>query len=196
MRLQKEASVNSLETVSLPEDLKPVVAFHGHLCPGVLIGYRASKAGMAALGAKRAEDEELIAIVENDACGVDAVQFMTGCTFGKGNFFFRDYGKQVFTFALRPSGRAVRVSLRADAGRSDADEDSSEEERRERRIRSLLTMDADALFSVERKTVVLPSAARIHESVPCARCGEKVMATCLRKVDGRDLCIPCAESPT
>jgi len=94
---------------ALPEDLKRVVAFHGHLCPGVLIGYRATKAGLAALGAERAEDEELIAIVENDSCAADAVQALAGCTFGKGNFFFRDYGKQVFTFALRPSGRALCI---------------------------------------------------------------------------------------
>ena len=188
--------MKSHEAVSLPEDLKPVVAFHGHLCPGVLIGYRAAKAGMKALGAKRSEDEELVAIVENDACGVDAVQFMTGCTFGKGNFFFRDYGKQAFTFAVRPSGRAVRVSLRADAGRSETDEDAPEEERRERRIRDLLTLDADALFHVENETVSLPPTARIRESVVCPKCGEKVMATRLRRVGGRDLCIPCAESAT
>ena len=188
--------MNSRDAFSLPEDLKPVIAFHGHLCPGVLIGYRASKAGMEALGAKRSEDEELIAIVENDACGADAVQFMTGCTFGKGNFYFRDYGKQAFTFALRPSGRAVRVALRPDAGRSETDPEESEKDRRERRIRDLLTLETNALFSVEGKTVALPPPARIRESVVCAQCGEKVMATRTKTVEGRDLCIPCAESVT
>ncbi len=35
---------------------------------------------------KRAVDEEIVAVVETDACFSDAVQVMTGCTFGKGDF--------------------------------------------------------------------------------------------------------------
>jgi len=69
-----------------------VVRFHGHLCPGLAIGYRMTRAALAALGAGRAEDEDLVAVVENDACGVDAVQYLSGCTFGKGNLIFRDVG--------------------------------------------------------------------------------------------------------
>ncbi len=61
------------------------------------------------LGVERAEDEELVAIVENDACGVDAVQYVAGCTFGKGNLVFRDWGKPVYTFFSRRTGRGVRV---------------------------------------------------------------------------------------
>ena len=179
--------------VEVPDDLREVVAFHGHLCPGLVLGYRASKAGMEALGAGRSEDEELVAIVENDACGVDAVQFITGCTFGKGNFFFRDYGKQVFTFAVRPSGRAVRVSVRPDAGRASDDDDLPEAERRARRIRVLLDMDAEDLFRIERRTIDLPESARIHQSVLCDACGENVMETRVRRIGGEVLCAPCAE---
>ena len=42
-------------------------------------------AAMNELDSIRAEDEEIVAIVENDACGVDALQCVSGCTFGKGN---------------------------------------------------------------------------------------------------------------
>ena len=87
--------------IELPDDLKTCVEFHGHLCPGVVIGYCTAKLGMRELSARRAGDEELIAIVENDTCAVDAIQVLTGCTFGKGNLFFRDHGKMVFTFATR-----------------------------------------------------------------------------------------------
>jgi len=181
---------------ALPEDLERVVAFHGHLCPGVLIGYRAAKAGLAALGAVRAEDEELIAIVENDSCAADAVQVLAGCTFGKGNLFFRDYGKQVFTFAVRPSGRAVRVSLRHDAARGGEEADLPEAERRARRVRLLLEAPDDVLLKVEHCRVDLPETARLHASVLCEACGEKVMETRVRRVAGRTLCIPCAEKGT
>ncbi len=43
-------------------------------------------------------------IVENDACDVDAVQFVAGCSFGKGNLLFRDYGEPVMETRLREVG--------------------------------------------------------------------------------------------
>ncbi|NOZ25951.1 MAG: formylmethanofuran dehydrogenase, partial [Nitrospirae bacterium] len=67
------------------------VRFHGHVCPGLALGYRVSDLVLRELG-PRSEDEELVAIVENNSCAVDAIQVMTGCTFGKGNLIFRDYG--------------------------------------------------------------------------------------------------------
>ncbi|MCX6690277.1 MAG: FmdE family protein, partial [Methanoregula sp.] len=40
------------------------VAFHGHSCPGLALGYRAAEYAMKALSAGRSEDEDLVAIVE------------------------------------------------------------------------------------------------------------------------------------
>ena len=79
-----------------------VVSFHGHACPGLAFGYRVAEVALQELGDK-AEDEELVAVVENNSCAVDAIQVMAGCTFGKGNLIFKDYGKQVYTFIRRPS---------------------------------------------------------------------------------------------
>jgi len=169
-----------------PLDLKKSIAFHGHLCPGLLIGYRAAKLGLLRLGSKRSKDEELIAIVENNSCAVDAVQVLTGATFGKGNLFFRDHGKQVFTFALRPSGKAVRVSLKAGAFPPGVS--------REERSQRLLKAKAEDLFAVKAGKIKLPAEAEIHKSVLCASCGEPVMDSRTNKIKGRVLCIPCAES--
>jgi formylmethanofuran dehydrogenase subunit E len=168
-------------------DLAEAVRFHGHMCPGLAIGYRAAGIAMEALAADRAEDEELIAIVENDSCSADAIQWITGCTFGKGNFFFRDYGKQVFTLALRPSGRAVRVALKA---RRPAEAESQD---RETRIRWLLHAPVENVFDVKAMTIDLPEPAQIRESVVCDACGEPVMVTRVMKRDGRTLCIPCSQ---
>ena len=68
----------------LPNDFQECVHFHGHLCPGLAIGYGAVKAAQQALGLAAAEDEEVVAVVENDSCAVDAIQVLLGCTFGKG----------------------------------------------------------------------------------------------------------------
>ena len=41
------------------QNLEKRIAFHGHICPG--------------LGVESAGDEELLAFVENDACGAGAI---------------------------------------------------------------------------------------------------------------------------
>ena len=54
------------------------VAFHGHSCPGLAIGFRAATLALELLGLEEgAKDEELVCVTENDACGVDAVQVVT-----------------------------------------------------------------------------------------------------------------------
>jgi len=161
-----------------PRDLEQVVKFHGHFCGGIVIGYRAAKAALQRLGAARAQDEELVAIVENDSCAADAVQVISGCTFGKGNFFFQDHGKHVYTFALRPSGRAVRVSRKP--GKRLPPE-------------RMLAAPAGELFWIEDMTIDLPAPAAIQASVTCDRCGEPVMESRTRRRGNRTLCIPCAQ---
>jgi formylmethanofuran dehydrogenase subunit E len=170
----------------IKKDLKETISFHGHLCPGLLIGYRAAKAGMKRLKARRSGDEELIAVVENSSCAVDAVQYLTGATFGKGNLFFRDYGKQVFTFAKRPGGRAVRVALKSDAFAKPAPS-------REDRVKMLLSAKDEDLFFIKSVKIALPVEAEIHKSVICASCGEQVMETRTKMKKGKLLCIPCSE---
>jgi formylmethanofuran dehydrogenase subunit E len=49
--------------------VEKAVAFHGHYCPGLEIGYRAAVIAMRELRFDRAEDEEIVAICETDACG-------------------------------------------------------------------------------------------------------------------------------
>jgi len=100
-----------------------VVAFHGHTCPGLAMGYRMTTAVLKLLCKIRAKDEELVAIVENDACGVDAVQCLSGCTFGKGNLIFKDYGKSAYTFFCRNSKKALRVVLNENVFNQEIKED-------------------------------------------------------------------------
>ncbi len=88
-----------------------VTKFHGHICPGTVIGYRAALIALRAFASKKSVDEELTTIVENDSCSVDAIQVVTGCTFGKGNLIFKDYGKHVYTFINRETGQALRISV-------------------------------------------------------------------------------------
>jgi formylmethanofuran dehydrogenase subunit E len=182
--------------MDIPEDLQKTAEFHGHLCPGLAIGYRASLAAMERMGISRAYDEELVCVVENDSCSVDAVQFLTGCTFGKGNLVFKDHGKQVFTFASRQRpGRAVRISLKAGAIPPPGG-DMDPAERRKEALRIMITAPPEKLFFVDEIDFDLPQEARIHGSVLCDNCGEPTMETRIMERDGRHLCIPCSQGWT
>jgi len=158
-----------------------IVRFHGHECPGLAIGYRLTLAAMDALGTGHARDEELVAIVENDACGVDALQAVSGCTFGKGNLIFLDHGKQVYTLFSRASGRSVRVLFH---GRGVPEALLSE---RMARAAWILTAAQEEIISVGPAVLPLPEVARIRQSLDCTVCGEPVMED--RLLQG--VCIPC-----
>ena len=87
-------------------------AFHGHECGGLTIGYKAALYAIELLGLTFSGDEEVCCICENDACGVDAIQVMLGCSAGKGNLMFHLTGKQAFSFYERASGKSVRLVLK------------------------------------------------------------------------------------
>jgi len=164
-----------------------LVRFHGHSCPGLATGYRMTMAALAFIGVKRSEDEELVAIVENDACGVDALQYISGCTFGKGNLVFRDYGKSAYTLYSRRSGRGVRVLF--DRGRIP----ETLQENRDRYRDWLLTVPQEEILTLREVGIEEPAHAEVRESVRCDLCGEHVMVTRTRQKNGKTLCIPCTE---
>ena len=80
------------------------VKFHGHECPGLAIGVKVCEAAMEKMGIGKSEDEEIVCVTENDACGVDAIQVLLGCSIGKGNLIYKDTGKQAFSFFNRKTG--------------------------------------------------------------------------------------------
>jgi formylmethanofuran dehydrogenase subunit E len=185
-----------------------VVAFHGHACPGLALGYRVAFYALKKL-AGRASDEELVAIVENNSCAVDAVQVMTGCTFGKGNLIFNDYGKQVYTFIRRPSGDGIRISIdwqppeetgqekkmwdRYMKGERSAKVLDAVHSRKMKKIGLILSAKDTELLTIRRGKMILPVEARIYPSIRCAVCGEKVMEPRARVTEGKMVCIPCFE---
>jgi formylmethanofuran dehydrogenase subunit E len=201
-----EGSAINMETVN-ESDLRETIQFHGHLCPGLALGYRVAKAALRELHADRPQDEELVAIVENDSCAADAVQFITGCTFGKGNLVFRDYGKHVYTFYNRRTGRGIRISedYRGFEGdsrfsgfkkRQEAGEDVSRELQayKMEKAAAILKADEEEIFTITSISAPPPQEARIRGSVRCALCGEKLMESRGRVKNGAIVCIPCFES--
>ncbi len=187
------------------KEFQAVVKFHGHACPGLAFGFRVTRLALRELGIDRAADEELVAVVENNSCAVDAIQAMAGCTFGKGNLIFNDYGKQVYTFIKRSSGQAVRLAVNWQPSPESPEIEEAWEKflagerapevmklvkaRKAIKMKEILAADDSELFKISRPEIEIPAPAIIYQSLTCQKCGEKVMAS--RIVDG--LCIPCAE---
>ncbi len=191
------------------ETLGRVIAFHGHLCPGVTMGVRAAEIALREIG-PHAADEEVVAVVETDNCAVDAIQYLTGCTMGKGNLIHLDHGKNAFTFARRSDGKAIRiVAVPRDRSMSPEQEalvqrvrggEATAEEREAYNTlwheRAMEVMDADEedLYEVQRlEGYRLPDKARIYPSLRCDGCGEMTMSARITPVGGRNLCPACLQ---
>jgi formylmethanofuran dehydrogenase subunit E len=184
------------------------IKFHGHACPGLAIGFRVANLALKELGL-RARDEELVAIVENNSCAVDAIQLICGCTFGKGNLVFKDFGKQVYSFIRRPHSEAVRIAVkwkpeqedpetelmwtRYSEGNRSPEVTAVVQDRKARKMNGILAADDSELFEISRIQVEMPEPARIYRSLTCAVCGEKVMESRTRNIEGKILCMPCKE---
>lgn len=168
------------------EDLKKCVEFHGHLCPGLTIGFRAAKYAIKLLELNFSEDEDVVCVTENDACGVDAIQVLLGCSAGKGNLLFRMRGKQAFSFYNRNTGKSVRLVLKQRMGEKDRDQWQKE----------LMQMSDEDIFDVKDATFKLPEVARIFVSYPCEKCGEMTAESFIRLEEGKKLCPDCYEEYT
>jgi formylmethanofuran dehydrogenase subunit E len=160
------------------------ISFHGHACPGLAIGFRAAEAAVETLGISPSKDEEVVCVTENDACGVDAIQALLGCTFGKGNLIYRPTGKHAFSFFDRNTGRSMRICLKAQN-----DGQISKDEWQER----LLTLPLQEVFSFSTPRFEIPSQAHIFNTVICEECGEGAPEYTMRLQNGKIVCLDCFE---
>lgn len=157
------------------------VAFHGHECPGLAIGVKVCEAAVEKVGLHPALDEEIICITENDACGVDAIQALMGCTLGKGNLIYKGTGKHAFTFLHRKSGKAMRFYLKASANGME----------RFQYLEYLLNAPVEDIFDCREVTIQPPEQARRFASIVCEGCGEAAPEHRMRLQEGKQVCLDC-----
>ncbi len=163
------------------ELIEKTIDFHGHNCPGLTIGIRVSELAVEKLDIQNVNNP--VCVTETDMCGVDAIQFLTGCSFGKGNLIHKDYGKSAFTFYDRDIQKGFRALFKNDFARDEKD--------RDKRIRRLLQEDLKNLFSVEEIDISPVRPARNLKSIQCDSCGEMTMESRIRLFDEKHYCIPC-----
>ena len=157
------------------------VAFHGHECGGLTIGYKASLYAIELLNLEFSADEQVVCIAENDACGVDGIQVMLGCSIGKGNLLFHMRGKQAFSFYNRKTGKSVRLVLKP----------KPEGMTREASFAYYQACQPQEMFDVKETSICLPEKARMFDSYTCDCCGETTGANWIRLAGGKKLCLDC-----
>lgn len=155
--------------------------FHGHRCPGLAIGVRAAVEAQKLLGMGHSADEEIVCVTENDACGVDGIQVLLGCSAGKGNLIFRIRGKQAFSFFKRNNGEAVRLVLKP----------LPKMESREAKQNYILEAPLEEIFEIKKPGYPLPEEARLFPSVNCELCGESTAEPYIRLENGKMVCLDC-----
>ena len=121
------------------------------------------------------EDEQVVCISENDACGVDAIQVILGCSVGKGNLLFHICGKQAFSFYDRGSGRSVRLVLK----------EKPKEMTKAESFAYYQACEPREMFDVKETFLALPQKAEIFGSARCGCCGEMTGEKWLREADGK-----------
>ena len=157
------------------------VDFHGHTCGGLALGVRAAMEAQKRFGIERAEDEEIVCVTENDACGVDGIQSVLGCTLGKGNLLYHGTGKFAFNFFNRKTGDSFRLMAK----------DKKEGLHGREYIEYVLSAPAEEVFDTGKPRMEAPSAARSLRSVKCSVCGEAAAETKMRLMDGKPVCMDC-----
>ncbi len=184
-----------------------VAKFHGHVCPGIVLGYRMSVRAMNDL--MTGDNDSFTVICETARCPIDAVEKVTGCSLGKGSLILKDCGKSAFTYINHNTGKALRVTTRSDFEVSEIDPqwdalraklmkgDATDAVREDyarvndKVTEALLALPDDEFLVV--KPVKAPRDEKHGRSgfVNCATCGEKVIKAKAIERSGLFYCAPC-----
>lgn len=164
-------------------------AFHGHICPGIVLGTRLTMAGLRELGMDPSgKNPNLIVYMEIDRCGADAVQAITGCSLGHRNLKFMDYGKFAATFLDTKTGKAVRIAV----------DEKNREAHDKLPVKEVITLlgeiPEEEILKIEHVSLAIKK-----EDIPgfpsykevCSVCGERIMDNRHMTVNGKVLCRSC-----
>lgn len=185
-----------------------VVDFHRHLCLDIAMGYRIAKALMREMGDQIRDMKNLVAVVENETCAVDAIQEYTGCTLGKRNLVLTGTGKPVYILQNQKTGEGVRIyckfwevfdadgsfhQRRKKAASPNATLQEQQAFQRElnAKIKEILRAPEAQLFTIRRINQPPPPKVGKYQAEPCSRCGEHTHTGRLIEQNGQRLCREC-----
>jgi formylmethanofuran dehydrogenase subunit E len=174
--------------------------FHGHLCPGQVVGVRMAMLGCRLIGleepTRRDQIKKLIVYVEMDRCTADAVAHVTGVKLGRRSLKFVDYGIMAATFLNLESGQAYRVLSTEESRDLAAVYTPDIDGKAARQLDAYRRMPDSVLFRVQKVRVRLDDCdlpGPTRRKVSCSRCGQVIRDRREVMDRGRPVCKPCTE---
>jgi formylmethanofuran dehydrogenase subunit E len=174
--------------------LEEAVRFHGHMCPGQVLGVRMAVAGCRAIGIddpKRA-GKRLVVFAEIDRCAIDAIQSVTGVSLGKRTLKHMDFGKMAATFVDVEHGLARRVVARDDARVHAPQWAPGVTGERTIQIEAYRVMPEETLLTITPVEVLPGWLDRRRVRVFCDVCGEGINYERELHIARLTVCRPCA----
>ncbi|MGC9168587.1 MAG: FmdE family protein [Desulfurella sp.] len=189
--------------------------FHGHICPYVALGVKASLLLLSKLNIKRASTEDtinenLLAIVECNNCFLDGVQIATGCTIGNNSLIYLDTGKNSLSIVRRSNFEGLRLYMDSDKvkgyfpkrGLKLFDKVVKQRNANQEEIKEMsalweetgykmLEID-NSIFDIKPIKIKPIERAPIFDSLKCDNCSELVMSTKIIEQNGKHYCATCA----
>ena len=181
--------------------LEKAAEFHGHLCPGTVIGTRMALVGMAEIDItdpKGSQKKDFMVYIETDRCPVDAISVVTGARISRRNLKFLDWGKVAATFVNLKSNKAVRITC-PDSTRDIADNyadgeyGDDKDGRKAKEVDAYKVMPEKELFIIRNVKVEITPFSKEKFKVKCDSCGETVNDHKEIVIAGKIMCRPCGE---
>ncbi|MBF7084073.1 formylmethanofuran dehydrogenase [Desulfallas sp. Bu1-1] len=191
------------------DDWQKVIAFHGHACCILAIGYRAAKLALSLIRETSDEGEQPVALVETVDCSTDAVQVLTGCTFGGRRLKVKETGKYAFTLGYPSTAGAVRVVLKPGVlsrsgeaflklmekvanGEAGVEEKEQFYNQQEYLMQYILNAPAEEIFDTQKVKLSPVPAGFKFQFTCCDNCREEFLSAYAYRVYGKVLCPTCA----
>ncbi|MEK6561291.1 MAG: FmdE family protein [Nitrospirota bacterium] len=184
---------------SLDNMLKKTAAFHGHLCPGTVIGTRMAIAGLREVGItdpEGSQQKEFLVFVETDRCPIDAISVVSSARISRRSLKFLDWGKVAATFVNTKNGKAVRVVC-PDSARELVDNYASGEYQVDKHGKDAREVDAYKVMP-EKELFIITSVkvdnykfSKEKFKIKCENCGETVNDHKEVVVDSKVMCRSC-----
>jgi len=193
------------------EEFKQAMAFHGHKCPAMPLGYRAAQAAMNVLGVKRAQDKELYVVSETGkghaaGCLLDGIMSATGCTYGKSNIEKKYYNKMAFTLIDVKNRKSVRVRLKDEffgnmlnspfvaLRKQGVPPQDVPAEIADPLVDKILILPEEMFLEIgPGQDYEFPKGKGCFDTDLCSKCGERVFVNKLTETESGPVCIPCGE---
>lgn len=183
---------------NLQDILARSATYHQHLCPRQVLGVRIGLAGVRALSlAVPRQGKRVLIIAESDGCFSSGIMAATGVSVNKRTLRIEDYGKIAATFIDANGEYAIRVAPQKGIRDRAWDYAKPNETRRYyAMLYGYQSMPEHELVSVEEVTLkhsVSEIMSRAGVRTACDACGEEIINEREVRLNGKVLCLPCAQ---